>query len=182
MAAQRWNIDPSHSGIHFTVRHLVISKVRGAFTKYLGSVEFDEQNPAASQVSVRVDAASIDTREEKRDAHLRSPDFFDVEKFPELTFLSTKVEKSADGYRVTGDLTIHGVTRPVVLEAELLGRSKDPWGNERIGFAAQTSVNRKDFGLTWNQALETGGVLVGEKIEIALDIQAVKAAASEQAA
>jgi polyisoprenoid-binding protein YceI len=182
MATQRWNIDPSHSGVHFTVRHLVISKVRGSFGKYMGTVEFDEQNPAASKVAVRIDASSIDTREEKRDAHLRSPDFFDVEKFPELTFASTAVEKSDDGYRVTGDLTIHGVTRPVVLEADFLGHGKDPWGNERIGFSAKTSINRKDFGLSWNQALETGGVLVGEKIEIALDVQAVKAQASERAA
>jgi polyisoprenoid-binding protein YceI len=182
MAIQRWNIDPSHSGVHFTVRHLVISKVRGSFGKYQGTVDFDEQNPAASKVAVRIDAASIDTREDKRDAHLRSPDFFDVEKFPELTFASTAVEKSDDGYRVSGELTIHGVTRPVVLEADFLGHGKDPWGNERIGFAAKATVNRKDFGLTWNQALETGGVLVGEKIEIALDVQAVKAQASERAA
>jgi len=183
MASQRWNIDPSHSGVHFTVRHLVISKVRGSFDKWQGTVDFDAQNPAASKVAVRIDAASVDTREEKRDAHLRSPDFLDVEKYPELTFSSTEVEQSGDSeYRVTGDLTIHGVTRSVVLEAELLGYGKDPWGNERMGFSASTSVNRKDFGLGWNQALETGGVLVGEKIDIALDIQAVKAAASEQAA
>ncbi len=183
MASQRWNIDPSHSGVHFTVRHLVISKVRGSFDKWQGTVDFDAQNPAASKVAVRIDAASVDTREEKRDAHLRSPDFLDVEKYPELTFSSTEVEHSGDSeYRVTGDLTIHGVTRSVVLEAELLGYGKDPWGNERMGFSASTSVNRKDFGLGWNQALETGGVLVGEKIDIALDIQAVKAAASEQAA
>jgi polyisoprenoid-binding protein YceI len=183
MATQRWNIDPSHSGVHFTVRHLVISKVRGSFGKWQGVVEFDEQSPSASSVSVRIDAASIDTREEKRDAHLRSPDFFDVDKYPELTFTSTRVEKRSDSeYRVSGDLTIHGVTRPVVLASELLGRGKDPWGNERIGFAATTTINRKDFGLSWNQALETGGVLVGDKIEIALDIQAVKAQASEQAA
>jgi polyisoprenoid-binding protein YceI len=182
MATQRWNIDPSHSGVHFTVRHLVISKVRGSFGKWQGTVDFDAQNPAASKVAVRIDAASIDTGEEKRDGHLRSADFFDVEKFPELTFTSTKVEKSGDSeYRVTGDLTIHGVTRPVTLAAEFEGNGKDPWGNERIGFSASTSVNRKDFGLTWNQALETGGVLVGEKIEIALDVQAIKAAA-EQAA
>jgi polyisoprenoid-binding protein YceI len=178
MATQRWNIDSSHSGVHFTVRHLVISKVRGSFGKYQGTIDFDAENPAASKVAVRIDAASIDTREEKRDAHLRSPDFFDVEKFPELTFTSTKVEKSGDDYRVSGELTIHGVTQPVVLEAEFLGNGKDPWGNERIGFAAKTTVNRKDFGLSWNQALETGGVLVGEKIEIALDVQAVKAAAA----
>jgi polyisoprenoid-binding protein YceI len=183
MATQRWNIDPTHSGVHFTVRHMVISKVRGAFAHWQGVVDFDEQNPAASKVSVRIEAASIDTHEPKRDAHLRSADFFDVEQHPALTFESTKVEQLADQqYRVTGNLTIRGVTRSVVLETEYLGGGKDPWGNQRIGFAARTSINRKDFGLTWNQALEAGGVLVGDKIEIALDVQAVKAQAAEQAA
>jgi polyisoprenoid-binding protein YceI len=183
MATQRWNIDPSHSGVHFTVRHMVISKVRGAFERWQGTVDFDEQNPSASKVAVSIDAASIATREEKRDAHLRSPDFLDVEKYPQLTFASTKVEKLDGGdYRVSGDLTLHGVTKPVVLEAEFLGGGKDPWGNERIGFAARTTINRKEFGLNWNQVLEAGGVLVGEKIEITLDVQAVKAQASEKAA
>jgi polyisoprenoid-binding protein YceI len=177
-----WNIDTSHSGVHFSVRHMVIAKVRGAFDRFSGVVELDEANPAASKVSVRIEAASINTREEKRDAHLRSADFFDVEKYPELTFESTSVEKLSDEqYRVTGDLTIHGVTKSVVLEAEALGTGKDPWGNDRIAFSATTAVNRKDFGLSWNQALETGGVLVGEKIEIALDVQAVKAAATKAA-
>jgi polyisoprenoid-binding protein YceI len=183
MTTQRWNIDTSHSGVHFTVRHMVISKVRGAFDRWQGTVDFDEQDPAKSKVSVRIDAASINTREEKRDAHLRSADFFDVEKHPELTFESTGVEKlDGNEYRVTGDLTIHGVTKSVVLEAEYLGLGKDPWGNERIGFQARTTVNRKDFGLNWNQVLEAGGVLVGEKIEIALDVQAVKAQGARQAA
>ncbi len=182
MATQRWNIDTSHSGVHFTVRHMVISKVRGAFDRWQGVVDFDEQDPAKSKVSVRIEAGSINTREEKRDGHLRSPDFFDVEKHPELTFTSTRVEKlDGDEYRVTGDLTIRGVTRPVVLAVEHLGGGKDPWGNERIGFAAHTTINRKDFGLNWNVALETGGVLVGDKIEIALDVQAVKAAAQQVA-
>jgi polyisoprenoid-binding protein YceI len=177
-----WNIDTSHSGVHFSVRHMVIAKVRGAFDRFSGSVLLDEVNPAASKVSVRIDAASIDTREEKRDAHLRSADFFDVEKYPELTFESTKVEKLDDErYRVTGALTIHGITKEVVLDAESLGTGKDPWGNDRIAFSATTSVNRKDFGLSWNQALETGGVLVGEKIDISLDVQAVKAAATKAA-
>jgi polyisoprenoid-binding protein YceI len=183
MATQRWNIDTSHSGVHFTVRHMVISKVRGAFDRWQGVVDFDAQNPAASKVSVRIEAASIDTREEKRDAHLRSADFFDVEKYPELTFESTKVEKlDGDEYRVSGDLTIRGVTKPVVLEAEYLGGGKDPWGNERLGFSARTAINRKEFGLNWNQVLEAGGVLVGEKIEIALDVQAVKAQAAAKVA
>ncbi len=177
-----WNIDTSHSGIHFSVRHMVIAKVRGAFDRFEGTFQLDDANPAASKVSVRIDASSINTREEKRDAHLRSADFFDVEKYPELTFESTKVEKVDDvSYRLTGALTIHGVTKEVVLEAESLGTGKDPWGNDRIAFQAQTSVNRKDFGLNWNQALEAGGVLVGDKIEISLDVQAVKAAATKAA-
>ncbi len=171
-----WNIDTAHSGIHFTVRHMVISKVRGAFERWQGSLDFDEKQPERSKVSVRIDAASIDTREEKRDAHLRSADFFDVARHPELRFESTKVEKlGGERYRVAGDLTIRGVTKPVTLETELLGGGKDPWGNQRIGFSAHTKINRKDFGLSWNQALEAGGVLVGENVEIALDVQAVKA-------
>jgi polyisoprenoid-binding protein YceI len=176
-----WNIDTSHSGVHFTVRHMVIAKVRGAFDRWQGTFQFDEANPAASKVSVRIEAASVNTREEKRDAHLRSADFFDVENHPALTFESTKVEKAGDGYRVSGNLTIRGVTKEVVLEVESLGKGKDPWGNERIAFQAQTSVNRKDFGLNWNQALEAGGVLVGEKVEIALDVQALPAPGTKAA-
>lgn len=177
-----WNIDSSHSGVHFTVRHMVIAKVRGAFQRFEGRVELDEKNIESSKVSVRIDATSIDTREEKRDAHLRSADFFDVAKYPELTFESTKIEKAGDDrYRVTGALTIHGITKEVVLDAESLGFGKDPWGNERAAFQAQVSINRKDFGLTWNQALEAGGVLVGDKVDINLDVQAVKAAATKAA-
>ena len=178
-----WNIDSSHSGIHFAVRHMVVSKVRGAFTKYQGTINFDEQKPEASKVSVRIEAASIDTREPQRDGHLRSADFFDVERFPTLSFESTKVEKlKGERYRVSGDLVIHGVTQPVELEVEYLGVGKDPWGNERIGFQAETSVSRKDFGLSWNQALEAGGVLVGDKVEISIDAQGVKAQSSSKAA
>jgi polyisoprenoid-binding protein YceI len=178
-----WNIDLSHSAVNFTVRHMVVSKVRGAFNRWQGALQFDEQNPERSKVSVQIEAASIDTREPKRDAHLRSADFFDVEKYPMLSFESTKVERVEDSrYRVTGQLTIHGITREVVLETENLGGGKDPWGNQRVAFEASTSVNRKDFGLSWNQALETGGVLVGDKIEIALEVQAIKAQASTQAA
>ena len=178
-----WNIDTSHSGAHFTVRHMVVSKVRGAFNRWQGTLQFDEQNPVASKVSVQIEAASIDTREEKRDAHLRSADFFDVAQYPTLSFESTKVEKvDGNNYRVTGDLTIHGITKQVVLDADYLGAGKDPWGNDRVGFEASTSINRKDFGLSWNQALEAGGVLVGDKVEIALDVEAVKAEAATQAA
>ncbi len=182
MTTTTWNIDPTHSGIHFSVRHMVIAKVRGAFRTFSGTVQFDEQSPASSTASVRIEAASIDTGVGQRDAHLRSADFFDVEKFPTLTFNSTKVEKASGNHlRVTGNLTIRDITREVVLDVEQLGVSKDPWGQTRAAFEAKTSVDRRDFGLTWNQALETGGVLVGEKIEIALEIQAVKAQAAQVA-
>jgi polyisoprenoid-binding protein YceI len=178
-----WNIDSSHSGIHFAVRHMVVSKVRGAFTRWQGTINFDEQKPEASKVSIRIEAASVDTRELKRDEHLRSADFFDVERYPTLSFESTKVEKLKNNrYRVTGDLVIRGVTKSIELEAEHLGGGKDPWGNERIGFQAETSINRKDFGLNWNQALETGGVLVGDKVEISIDAEAIKAQSSSRAA
>ncbi|WNG44150.1 YceI family protein [Archangium minus] len=176
MANAIWNIDTTHSGIHFSVRHMVIAKVRGSFRSYSGTVALDEQDITASSVSVRIETASIDTGVEQRDTHLRSADFFDVEKFPAITFQSTKVEKSSgNGLRVTGNLTIRDVTREVVLEAEQLGIGKDPWGNVKAAFEAKTSVDRRDFGLQWNQALETGGVLVGEKVEITLELQAVKA-------
>jgi len=178
-----WNVDSSHSGVHFAVRHMVVTKVRGAFTRYQGTINFDEQKPEASKVSVQIEAASIDTREPQRDGHLRSADFFDVERYPTLSFESTKVEKlKGNNYRVTGDLTIHGVTQPVELEVEYLGIGKDPWGNERISFEAETSVNRKDFGLNWNQSLETGGVLVGDKVEISIDLEGIKAQSSVKAA
>jgi polyisoprenoid-binding protein YceI len=158
---------------------MVVAKVRGTFDRFKGTVQFDEQNPTASKVSARIDAKSVNTREEKRDAHLRSPDFFDAEKYPELVFESTKVEKQGgEKYKVTGDLTIHGVTKQVVLEAEYLGGGKDPWGGQRVGFQAHTSIRRKDFGLNWNQALEAGGVLVGDEIEISIDVEGVKAQAA----
>ncbi|NVJ00320.1 YceI family protein [Myxococcus sp. AM009] len=182
MATTTWNIDATHSGIHFSVRHMVIAKVRGSFRKYSGAVSLDEQDVTKSSVAVTIETASIDSGVEQRDNHLRSPDFFDVEKFPRITFKSTKVERaSGDGLKVTGNLTIRDITREVVLDAEQLGVGKDPWGNVKAAFEAKTSVDRRDFGLTWNQALETGGVLVGEKIEIAIEVQAVKAQA-EQAA
>jgi polyisoprenoid-binding protein YceI len=181
MATNDWSFDPTHSNIGFAVRHLMISKVRGSFGKWSGTFAYDEADPTQSRIDVRIDAASIDTKDAQRDAHLRSPDFFDVEKHPELRFVSTLVRRDGDDYVVAGDLTLHGVTRPVELKVESLGRGKDPWGNERAGFAAKTTINRKDFGLHWNQALETGGVLVGEKVEIVLDVQAIRAAAQKVA-
>ncbi|RKH14926.1 polyisoprenoid-binding protein [Corallococcus sp. CA053C] len=183
MASNLWNIDTTHTGIHFSVRHMVIAKVRGSFQQFSGTLTLDEENPTASAVSVRIDTASINTGVAQRDNHLRSADFFDVEKFPAITFQSTKVEQaSGKGLRVTGNLTIRDITREVVLEAEALGVGKDPWGNLKAAFEAKGTVDRRDFGLTWNQALETGGVLVGEKIEITLEVQAARAQTAEQAA
>jgi len=170
-----YSIDKAHSEVTFQVRHL-LTKVRGRFSEFNGTIEYDEENPERSLVDVEVKAASIDTNEPDRDAHLRSPDFFDVENTPVLTFRSTEVRRQADDrFAVTGDLTIHGVTRPVTLETTLLGTAKDPWGNQRIAFEGEATINRKDFGLTWNAALETGGFLVGDDVTISLSVQAVPA-------
>ena len=145
-----WNIDVGHSAIHFFVRHMVISKVHGRFARWSGNLTLDEQDLTRSSVEVTIDAASIDTQVADRDAHLRSADFLDVEQHPELTFRSKRIEKAGDGYRVVGDLSLHGVVREVTLDAEFAGTGKDPWGNERAGFSARTSVDRRDFGLKWN--------------------------------
>ncbi len=171
-----WNIDTSHSSIGFTVRHMMFAKVHGRFAKWSTKLELDDKNLAASKVSVEVEAASIDTGDEKRDAHLKSADFFDAEKFSTLKFTSKRIEGSGDNVKVVGDLTIHGVTKEVTLEVEKTGSGKDPWGNARVAFSAKTSVNRKDYGLSWNQALEAGGVLVSEKVDIQVEVQAVFAA------
>jgi polyisoprenoid-binding protein YceI len=179
MAIEKWDFDLVHSSINFWVRHLMVSKVHGRFTKWTGFIELDEANPGASRTEVEIDAASIDTKEPQRDGHLRSADFLDVEKYPNITFRSTGVETAGDKrYRVKGDLTIRGVTRPVVLDVEYAGRVKDPWGGERVGFTAKTSIDRKDFGLTWNQTLDAGGVVVGDKVEIDIEIEATKAKAA----
>jgi polyisoprenoid-binding protein YceI len=158
------------------VRHLVVAKVRGHFTKFGGSIELDPDRLQDSTVAVSIDTASIDTREAQRDAHLKSADFLDVENFPTMDFKSTKVEQQGgERLKVTGDLTIHGVTKSVVLDTEYAGRTKDPWGGERVGFSATTKVDRKDFGLKWNMALEAGGFVVGDTVEISLDVEATKA-------
>jgi polyisoprenoid-binding protein YceI len=178
MALQEWNFDLSHSSINFWVRHLMVSKVHGRFLKWSGKLVYDEATPVKSKVEVDIDAASIFTEEPKRDEHLRSADFLEVAKHPTIRFASTEIARVDDQrLRVEGRLTIHGVTKPVTLEVELGGRVRDPWGGERAGFSARASVSRKDFGLTWNQLLEAGGVAVGDKIEIAIEIEAVKAAA-----
>jgi polyisoprenoid-binding protein YceI len=172
-----WNIDATHSAAEFKVKHMMISSVKGRFAGIKGSLELDEADVTNSRVEASLDAASISTNEPQRDAHLRSADFFDVEKFPTLSFQSTRVARGGEGeLAVTGDLTIHGVTRSVVFAVE--GPSspvKDPYGNIRVGLAATAKINRKDFGLTWNAALETGGILVGEEVTISLDVQFVKA-------
>ena len=179
MTTTTWNIDSSHSSVNFTVRHMVFAKVRGRFGSFAGTIEGDLEDPTQARVAVDIDAGSIDTGTAERDQHLRSADFFDTESFPRLRFASTRVERVADErYRVHGDLTIRDVTREVVLEVEYGGRGADPWGNQRVGFTAQAAIDRSDFGLRWNQVLETGGVLVGDRITIELEIQAVAAAAA----
>jgi polyisoprenoid-binding protein YceI len=172
----KWNIDPSHSTAEFSVRHLMITNVKGRFGKLQGSVEYDPARPELTKLEATIDASSIDTRDEKRDAHLRSGDFFDVEKFPTLTFKSTEVKKTADGFTAIGELTMHGVTKPIELDIEgPSDQTKDPWGGTRIGASATAKINRKDWGLNWNAALETGGVLVGETVKITLEISLVQA-------
>jgi polyisoprenoid-binding protein YceI len=170
-----WKIDPTHSDIEFQVKHLMVAKVKGRFAGVSGTIEIDESDVSASKVDVTIDTATVDTRDEKRDAHLRSADFFDVEKFPMMTFQSRKVERKGDRLRVTGDLTIHGVTREVVLDVEENGRQKDPWGGERAAFTATTTIDRHDYGLEWNVALEAGGVMVSREVKITLEIEAVRA-------
>jgi polyisoprenoid-binding protein YceI len=175
MAFEKWEIDSSHSGIHFSVRHMVVAKVRGQFARWSGSVLAEDGDLARAKAEVIIDASSIETGVADRDKHLKSPDFFDVARFPEMTFMSKRVEKQTDeALRVTGDLMIRGVTREVVLDVEYAGRTKDPWGNERAGFTATTTIDRKDFGLTWNQVLEAGGVMVGDRITIEIEVEAVK--------
>lgn len=172
-----WNIDPVHSVAEFKVKHMMISNVKGQFTGVSGKLTLDEADIANSKIDATIDAASINTRDEQRDAHLKSADFFDVEKFPTLGFATKRIVRDGDGeLTVEGELTIHGVTRNVKFAAEgPTAPGKDPWGNTRIGISATTKINRKDYGLTWNAALETGGILVGEDVTITLDVQFVKA-------
>jgi len=174
--ASTWTIDPDHSNVGFKVRHLMVSNVKGSFEKHTGTVEINDQDIAKSKVEVKIDTSSINTNVKKRDEHLRGADFFDVAKYPTMTFVSKKVAANGnDKLTVTGDLTLHGVTKTVVLDVEgPTKESKDPWGNIRKGATATTKINRKDFGLVWNSALETGGVAVGEEITINLEIEMIK--------
>lgn len=182
MAIRTWKIDTSHSHVAFSVRHLMIAKVRGEFTSWSGAIQLDDADVTRSSVAVEIDVASITTKEDKRDAHLRSPDFFDAETYPKLTFVSKQV--LAEGGKVTkliGDLTIRGTTHQVSLDVDDEGRAKDPWGGERAAWVAKTRINRHDYGLKWNVALEAGGVLVGDHVDITLEIEAIAEAAEAKA-
>jgi polyisoprenoid-binding protein YceI len=182
MAQENWQVDAAHSAVNLAVRHMVISKVRGHFGKWSAKLQLDTAEQARSTVEVDIEAASIETGVADRDTHLRSPDFLDAAKFPALRYRSRRVEApTKDRLRVVGDLTIRDVTREVVLDVEYGGQGKDPWGNTRVGFTATTSINRKDFGLTWNQALETGGVLVADRVDIEIELQAIQQAAAKVA-
>jgi polyisoprenoid-binding protein YceI len=176
----QWQIDPAHSAAHFSVRHLMISNVRGEFTKLTGSAQIDPANLAKSTVEVTIEAGSLSTREPQRDEHLRSPDFFDVAKFPTLTFRSKRIESlGPEDFKLTGDLTIHGVTKQATFDVEGPTPSvKDPWGNVRAGVTASAKINRKDFGLVWNAVTEAGGVVVGDEVKITIDAELIQLAPS----
>lgn len=168
-----YQVDPDHSNVGFEVRHL-FTKVQGRFDRFEGTIQFDPAKPEATVVEGTIEAASINTNVEQRDKHLRSDDFFDVAKFPKITFVSTgtaEIDASKKGGKLAGKLTIHGVEKPVTLEVTYLGAAKDPWGNQRAGFSASTTINRKDFGLAWNETLESGGLLVGEEVKIEIDAE-----------
>jgi polyisoprenoid-binding protein YceI len=176
-ATTTWNIDPAHSGAEFKVKHMMISNVKGNFKGISGVLKLHDADPALSQIEATIPVSTLSTGDDQRDGHIRSADFLDAEKFPSLTFHSTAITPAGDGeYRVSGDLTVHGVTHPVRFQvSEVSAPCKDPWGNTRIGLTANAKVSRKDFGLTWNSVLETGGVLVGEDVLITLDVQFIKA-------
>jgi len=171
-----WKLDPAHSGAEFKIRHMMISNVKGSFSGLTGTLTENPSDPSRSSVEASIDIATLSTGDAQRDGHLKSADFFDVEKYPQMTLKSAQVERKGEAeYRVTGDLTLHGVTKPVTFAVD--GPSapgKDPWGNTRIGLSATTKINRKDFGLNWNAALETGGILVGEDVQISLEVQFIQ--------
>jgi polyisoprenoid-binding protein YceI len=169
-----WKLDPAHSAVEFSAKHLMISTVKGRITDIEGTIYTDEKDPRNSSVEATLKAVSLDTRTEQRDQHLRSADFLHVEKFPEIRFKSTRIEGDKESFKLTGDLTIRDVTKPITLDVQFEGRNKDPWGGERVGFSATGKLDRREFGLTWNQALETGGVVVGNDIKINLEVEAIK--------
>jgi len=173
--AATWNVDVSHSSIDFSVSHLVIAKVRGGFDQFSGVIEFDGENWDKASTTWTVDVATINTRDADRDAHLRSADFFEVEKYPSMTFTSKKViPGEGNSFKLVGDLTIKGVTREVTFDGEFRGVIADPWGNTRAGFSAETTIDRKDFNITWNKVLDAGGLTVGNKVDIKIDVEAIK--------
>jgi polyisoprenoid-binding protein YceI len=175
MTRARWSVDRAHSSLDFWVRHMMVAKVRGRFARWQAFVDFDEDAPSSSSVDVTIEAASIETWDDARDEHLRSADFLDVERYPAIAFRSTSVEPAGEGrYRMLGELTICGRTCPALVDVEYAGRVKDPAGHERVGFSASTAIQRKDFGLTWNQVLEAGGVLISDRIEITIEIEAIR--------
>ncbi|HEX7056802.1 MAG TPA: YceI family protein [Bacilli bacterium] len=177
MAKAKWVVDQSHSSIDFTIRHMMISKVKGAFHDFTAEIEADPEDLTTAQIQFSVDLNSIDTRNGDRDAHLRSADFFDVEKYPKMTFQAVRIEKKGEGeYEVTGNLTIRDVTLPQTFTVTYEGSGKDPWGNEKVGFSAAGVINRSDYGLTYNAVLETGGVLIGDEVKVSLEIEASKQA------
>jgi len=179
MSRTTWTVDPAHTEVGFAVKHLMISTVRGRFASVKGTVEQDDLHPRASKIDVTIDVGSIDTRTDQRDAHLRSPDFFDVAKYPTIRFVGTRIEgDTSDEFVVVGDLTIKNVTREVTLRVTAEGRGPDPWGGKRAGFSAKGTISRGAFGLTWNQALETGGVVVGDEIKLSIDVELVQQAAT----
>lgn len=173
-ATGTWKIDPTHTTVGFSARHAMVAKVRGRFSEFEGTINVDGRSPENSSTEVVIKTASVDTQNADRDAHLRSADFFDVENHPEITFKSTSIKLDGEDFVLGGDLTVNGVTRPVEVDGTYVGVNGDPWGGTRIGFEGSTEISRKDFGLTWNAAIETGGVLVSDKIKIELDVEAVK--------
>jgi polyisoprenoid-binding protein YceI len=176
MTKTKWVLDPAHSSVDFSVRHMMIANVKGTFQNFTAEIEADPADLTTANIEFTVETASVDTRNKDRDGHLVSADFFDVENHPKMTFKATKIEKTDEGeYNITGDLTLRGVTKQETFAVSFEGQGKDPWGNEKAGFSATGTLNRSDYGLVWNAALETGGVLVGDKVKINLQIQAAKA-------
>ena len=171
----RWNVDPEHSTIEFRVTHMVVSKTTGRFTDYAGFIDMDAEAGTVKAIEATIKTVSVNTNHEKRDAHLRSADFLDVEHYPTITFKMKSYKKTAEGYTAVGDLTLHGVTKEITLVGQYNGATKDPWGNTRAGFSGEGKLNRKDFGMVWNKTLDSGGLVVGDEVQIRLDIECIKA-------
>ncbi|HEY7533443.1 MAG TPA: YceI family protein [Nitrospiraceae bacterium] len=171
----RWNVDPDHSTIEFRVSHMVVSKTTGRFMDYAGFIDMDAEAGTVKAIEATIKTASVNTTHEKRDAHLRNADFFDVEKYPTMTFKMKSYKKTGDGYSAVGDLVLRGMSQEITLSGSFNGTTKDPWGNSRAGFNAEGKINRKDFGMVWNKALDSGGLVVGDEVQIRLDIECIKA-------